>query len=634
MDAHPAAAGGSRTGTPGTPRLRRALLVPVDQRERGALFSSRVWGWGGDTVPRSVSEQGGGPVGPVPPSPSCWEDPQVFVPWAAVPALGCAPRSSARECRRPHPTELALPSRGGCDPSVTNPAPPNGCPLPALPPPALSFAHGSGGSAHARCPAELEKAQMGDFIRYHYNGTFKDGKKFDSSYDRGATVAGVVGVGRLITGMDRGLQGMCVNERRHLIVPPHLGYGSIGVAGLIPPDATLYFDVVMLDIWNKNDKLQITTLSKPERCNRTVENSDFVRYHYNGTLLDGTPFDSRYGHWDGWLGPRDTSLGTQWEQPHPVLPPCSPAVLVQLHDQPLAQHCSGWGCCCGPRAIPPSFSTTSYSKGSTYDTYVGTGWLIKGMDQGLLGMCAGEKRSIIIPPFLAYGEKGYGTVIPPQASLVFSVLLVDFHNPKDGVFLEHLEVPETCKRRAVTGDFVRYHYNGTLMDGTLFDSRCGRGHSWMGPSLTPGVGGSGPGLQGVCVGEHRRVVIPPHLAYGENGAARGVPGSAVLRFEVELISMEEGVPEGYLFIWHGEPPANLYEQMDLNKDGGIPAEEFSNFIKTQVAEGKGRLMPSSDPEKVIADMFQNQDRNQDGKITPEELKLKSDEDQEKIHEEL
>lgn len=68
-----------------------------------------------------------------------------------------------------------------------------------------------------------------------------------------------------------------------------------------------------------------------------------------------------------------------------------------------------------------------------------------------------------------------GTVIPPQASLVFSVLLVDFHNPKDGIFLEHLEVPESCKRRAVIGDFVRYHYNGTLMDGTLFDSRCGGG---------------------------------------------------------------------------------------------------------------------------------------------------------------
>uniref|UniRef100_A0A8C3Y6M5 peptidylprolyl isomerase n=1 Tax=Catharus ustulatus TaxID=91951 RepID=A0A8C3Y6M5_CATUS len=316
----------------------------------------------------------------------------------------------------------------------------------------------------------LREAQMGDFIRYHYNGTFKDGKKFDSSYDRGATVAGVVGVGRLITGMDRGLQGMCVNERRHLIVPPHLGYGSIGVAGLIPPDATLYFDVVMLDIWNKNDKLQITTLSKPERCNRTVENSDFVRYHYNGTLLDGTPFDS------------------------------------------------------------------SYSKGSTYDTYVGTGWLIKGMDQGLLGMCAGEKRSIIIPPFLAYGEKGYGTVIPPQASLVFSVLLVDFHNPKDGVFLEHLEVPESCKRRAVTGDFVRYHYNGTLMDGTLFDSSYSRNqtyNTYIGKGYI--IPGMDQGLQGVCVGEQRRVVIPPHLAYGENGAGDKIPGSAVLIFDVHVI---------------------------------------------------------------------------------------------------
>lgn len=47
----------------------------------------------------------------------------------------------------------------------------------------------------------------------------------------------------------------------------------------------------------------------------------------------------------------------------------------------------------------------------------------------------------------------------------------------------------------------------------------------------------------------------------------------MLRFEVELISMEEGVPEGYLFIWHGDPPENLYEQMDLNKDGQIPADE-------------------------------------------------------------
>lgn len=221
----------------------------------------------------------------------------------------------------------------------------------------------------------------------------------------------------------------------------------------------------------------------------------------------------------------------------------------------------------------------------------------------------------------------------------------------------------------------------------------------------------------------------------------------MLLFEVELVSREEGLPEGYLFVWHEDPPANLFEDLDLNKDGEVPQEEvgeefspynkhshtlgpteatlhdgvqqergacpppicasqgalgawslpslpalmwpvspatalallrtpalapflsvftgwpspgvscqghpqllrqdphthpppcsphsqFSTFIKAQVTEGKGRLMPGQDPEKTIGDMFQNQDRNQDGKITLEELKLKSDEDQERVHEEL
>lgn len=64
-------------------------------------------------------------------------------------------------------------------------------------------------------------------------------------------------------------------------------------AGLIPPDATLYFDVVLLDLWNKEDTVQVSTLLRPPHCPRMVQDSDFVRYHYNGTLLDGTAFDSR-----------------------------------------------------------------------------------------------------------------------------------------------------------------------------------------------------------------------------------------------------------------------------------------------------------------------------------------------------
>lgn len=65
-------------------------------------------------------------------------------------------------------------------------------------------------------------------------------------------------------------------------------------AGVIPPDAVLHFDVLLIDLWNLEDEVQVQTYFKPEKCPRTVQVSDFVRYHYNGTFLDGTLFDSRY----------------------------------------------------------------------------------------------------------------------------------------------------------------------------------------------------------------------------------------------------------------------------------------------------------------------------------------------------
>lgn len=60
--------------------------------------------------------------------------------------------------------------------------------------------------------------------------------------------------------------------------------------------------------------------------------------------------------------------------------------------------------------------------------------------------------------------------------------------------------------------------------------------------------------------------------------ARGVPGSAVLLFEVELVSREDGLPPGYLFVWHEDPPGNLFEGMDLNKDGEVPLEEVGGAL--------------------------------------------------------
>ncbi len=66
---------------------------------------------------------------------------------------------------------------------------------------------------------------------------------------------------------------------------------SLGL--VIPPDTTLVFDVLLLDLWNKEDTVQIRMLHKQQNCKRTVMPSDFVRYHYNGSLLVGNQFDSR-----------------------------------------------------------------------------------------------------------------------------------------------------------------------------------------------------------------------------------------------------------------------------------------------------------------------------------------------------
>lgn len=87
------------------------------------------------------------------------------------------------------------------------------------------------------------------------------------------------------------------------------------------------------------------------------------------------------------------------------------------------------------------------------------------------GFLSQEGDRVCSPPVWFKPIPSPGTVIPPQASLVFHVLLIDVHNPKDTVQLETLELPPGCVRRAVAGDFMRYHYNGSLMDGTLFDSR-------------------------------------------------------------------------------------------------------------------------------------------------------------------
>ncbi len=245
-------------------------------------------------------------------------------------------------------------------------------------------------------------------------------------------------------------------------------------------------------------------------------------------------------------------------KPLVAIPPSSPPTELLIEDLVVGSGSPvGVGDFLVMDYVGVSYSTglqfdASWDRGSPFPFELGAGRVIQGWDQGIVGMSVGGRRSLTIPPELAYGENGSGSgSIGPNETLVFVVDLIasvpaNLEKPTEELTaestteLETIDISQGSGAIVQPGNAVYIHYVGvSASTGEEFDSSWDRGRSeFIGYISGTGnvIQGLDEGLLGMQVGGRRTVVIPPSLAYGENGAGDGlIAPNETLVFTVDLL---------------------------------------------------------------------------------------------------
>ena len=245
-------------------------------------------------------------------------------------------------------------------------------------------------------------------------------------------------------------------------------------------------------------------------------------------------------------------------KPLVTIPPSSPPTELLIEDLVVGSGSPvGVGDFLIMDYVGVSYSTglqfdASWDRGSPFPFELGAGRVIQGWDQGIVGMSVGGRRSLTIPPELAYGEHGSGSgSIGPNETLVFVVDLIasvpaNLEKPTEDLTSESTtelktnDISEGSGATVQPGNVVYIHYVGvSASTGEQFDSSWDRGRSeFIGYISGTGnvIQGLDEGLLGMQVGGRRTVVIPPDLAYGENGAGDGlIAPNETLIFTVDLL---------------------------------------------------------------------------------------------------
>lgn len=214
----------------------------------------------------------------------------------------------------------------------------------------------------------------GEIVSIHYTAWYLDGDEFDSTRKNGEPMKFLKGKSQLLPGLEEGVASMRKGGRRILVLPPELAFGKEGSPPVVPPDQWVKFDVELIDI-------------EPGPPRILPWNDAGLEVMLSPTGLQYVDFEVGGGDFPG--------LGS--------------TVVVNytgfLDDGTLFD--------------------SSYYQGMPLEFELSPENLIPGWIEGLLTMQAGGKRKLIIPPFLGYGRQGFGKSIPPDATLIYDIELLE-----------------------------------------------------------------------------------------------------------------------------------------------------------------------------------------------------------------
>jgi len=176
---------------------------------------------------------------------------------------------------------------------------------------------------------------------------------------------------------------------------------------------------------------------------------------------------------------------------------------------------------------------SSRAKNRTFKFQLGQGKVIKGWDECVKGMRVGERCKLVCPPEFAYGKRGAGGVIPPDATLDFDMELLSI------IKWEKQIINEGTGATPQRGQTMVMHYVGTLENGTVFDSSRNKNKPFKFPlGLGKVIQGWDECVATMKVGERCNLICPSIFGYGKRGAGGVIPGGATLNFDMELLRIE------------------------------------------------------------------------------------------------